>query len=62
MKEGFTWLGEKIAKGVAVGGEYISSKVEKKEEVEVKPETKVKVETAKSKFSETVDVTGAYLK
>ena len=36
MKEGFNWLGEKIAKGVAVGGEYINSKVEKKEEVEVK--------------------------
>ncbi|CAD8073181.1 unnamed protein product [Paramecium primaurelia] len=62
LKEGFNWLGDKIAKGVAAGGEYINSKVEKKEDVEVKPETKIKVETAKSKFSQTVDVTGAYLK
>lgn len=29
LKEGFQWLGDKIAAGVAAGGQYLNSKVEK---------------------------------
>lgn len=29
LKEGLTWIGEKVAAGVQAGGQYINSKVDK---------------------------------
>jgi len=40
LKTAFTWLGTQMASGIEKGGNYISSKVDKKEKVEVSSETK----------------------
>jgi hypothetical protein len=33
MKKGFTWIGGVLAEGINKGGEFISSKIENKDEV-----------------------------
>ncbi|KAM3131427.1 hypothetical protein pb186bvf_016499 [Paramecium bursaria] len=62
LKEGLTWIGEKVAAGVQAGGQYINSKVDKQEDVKVSDDTKIKYVAAKTTLSQTFDVAGDYLK
>ncbi|KAM3135070.1 hypothetical protein pb186bvf_012894 [Paramecium bursaria] len=61
LKQGFQFLGTAIASGINKGGEYISSKIDPGEQVEVKPETKSKYQDVKGKVSNAFEVTGNIL-
>lgn len=51
-----------MAYGINKGGEFIQSKIEKSDDVQISQETKVKYQKTKSSITDTVDVTSNYLK
>ena len=55
------WLGGAVATGVNKGGEYINSKINKGEDVQVSNSTKTTLTTVKEKAGQVVDVTGNLL-
>lgn len=55
------WLGGKMAIGINKGGNYINSKIEKQEYVEVSTETKLKVAIAKESATQGANMTVDYL-
>lgn len=55
MKQGFTWIGGLMAKGVNKGGEFIQQKIgSNNKEVKVSDSTKNKFDTIKSGTKKTV--------
>ena len=51
-----------MAKGISMGGEYIGSKIDKQEQVQVSQETKSKLTKTKETVSSTFEVTTDFLK
>ena len=51
-----------MASGINAGGQYIQSKIDKNENVQVSVETKEKFARTKTTLNETMDVTSNFLK